>query len=89
MPAPHVQPAPQLQWDLRNMQKSALAGEQEPHLDWRAQVLDVCSVVQPGYWELRELCVFLGQPGLMDASLALGRHVCSTSVRSDRLACPC
>ncbi|WIA11762.1 hypothetical protein OEZ85_011856 [Tetradesmus obliquus] len=42
-------------------------------------VLDVCSLVKPQYWELKEVCLFLTAPDTLDPSLALGLYLKSGS----------
>lgn len=39
------------------------------------QVLDVCTLVKPQYWELKEVALFLNAPGSLDPSMALGLYV--------------
>lgn len=38
-------------------------------------VLDVCTTVQPNYWDLKEISMFLMQPNSLDPSAALGCYV--------------
>jgi len=43
------------------------------------QVLDVCSLVKPQYWELKEVALYLASPNALDPSLALGLYVKSAA----------
>ncbi|CAG9464219.1 unnamed protein product [Pedinophyceae sp. YPF-701] len=38
-------------------------------------VLDVCAAVGPNYQDLKDVCLFLTQPGSLDATCALGLYV--------------
>lgn len=38
-------------------------------------VLDVCTTVQPNYWDLKEVSLFLMQPNSLDPNLALGLYL--------------
>jgi hypothetical protein len=38
-------------------------------------VLDVCSLVRPDYWELKEVALFLVAPNTLDPAAALGLYV--------------
>jgi hypothetical protein len=38
-------------------------------------VLDVCSLVRPDYWELKEVALFLLTPNSLDPAAALGLYV--------------
>lgn len=39
------------------------------------QVLDVCTMVKPQCWELKEVALFLNTPNSLDPSMALGLYV--------------
>lgn len=38
-------------------------------------VLDVCSLVKPNYWDVKEVVLFLTAPNTLDPNLALGLYV--------------
>lgn len=38
-------------------------------------VLDVCTMVAPNYWDLKEISMFLTQPNSLDPNVALGLYV--------------
>jgi hypothetical protein len=40
-----------------------------------AQVLDVCTAVQPNYWCLKEISMFLMAPNSLDPAMGLGLYL--------------